>query len=179
MELPDGTNLFLGNERFRCTEGYFQPKTILGLDMDTTLPRLIAQSLMQCIQMNSIFNEHVPSSSSTGGTRNLLSHLPSEILGFIDDVVTFESKFMKDMRNIVLSGGPSLFPGMEEHLHQEIKLLLPKVPIKVITSLGEQQHHQVWIGGSMQASPEHVQNQFISKQDYDEFGPDVILWKGW
>jgi actin len=45
-ELPDGTNLALGNERIRCPEVLFQP-SLLGLE-SAGIPELIRDAIMKC-----------------------------------------------------------------------------------------------------------------------------------
>jgi len=42
---------------------------------------------------------------------------------------------VKEMKKVVLSGGPSLFPEMQERIHNELKTLSPHVALKVSISL--------------------------------------------
>ncbi|KAJ5075589.1 actin [Anaeramoeba ignava] len=87
----------------------------------------------------------------------------------------------KDLfNNIVLSGGSSMFNGISERLEKEISLLIPKTTtLKIITP--PERKYSVWIGGSILSSLTTFQNRWISKEEYDEFGPTIchekILYK--
>ncbi|MCE7734538.1 MAG: hypothetical protein GPJ54_06655 [Candidatus Heimdallarchaeota archaeon] len=53
--------------------------------------------------------------------------------------------------NIVLSGGSTMFPGLEERLSKElISLILEGVEVKVVAP--PERRYSVWIGGSILAS---------------------------
>ena len=75
--------------------------------------------------------------------------------------------------NIVMSGGTTMFPGMAKRLQKEIECLAPKsMQIKVIAL--EDRRFSVWIGGSILASLSTFQQMWITRQDYDEFGPCIV-----
>ncbi|GFR57773.1 actin [Elysia marginata] len=78
----------------------------------------------------------------------------------------------KDMyANVILSGGTSLFPGLADRLLQEIKAEKPdtsKVQIKTASRTS------AWDGGSILASLSSFQEQWISKEEYDEYGPTIV-----
>ena len=75
-------------------------------------------------------------------------------------------------RNIVLSGGSSLFPGMGERMQKEIAYLAPSSATVKVRSPETQ--HSTWIGGSILASLDQFETMCISKQDYDEVGPCIV-----
>ena len=79
----------------------------------------------------------------------------------------------KDMySNILLSGGSTMFPGLAERLQKEITALAPpNMKVKVIAP--PERKYSVWIGGSILASMP-FQQMWISKQEYDEFGPSLV-----
>ena len=91
--------------------------------------------------------------------------------------------------NIVLSGGHSLFPGLDNRLQKELEKLVPpdtgcyplirKVLGKV--SASSEREHAAWIGGSMLASSEcfksYYQQMSIMKEEYDETGPTIVHQK--
>ncbi|XP_067680454.1 actin, muscle-like [Haliotis asinina] len=80
----------------------------------------------------------------------------------------------KDMCvNFILSGGSTMFPGIDERLTKELKKLIPKtMKLKVIAT--PERKYNVWIGGSILASLTTFQRMFITKQEYDEFGPTIV-----
>lgn len=74
--------------------------------------------------------------------------------------------------NIILSGGSTLFEGMGERLWQEIHNLTPNGRIKVLAP--PERLYSVWLGGSILASLSTFQTMWITKQEYDENGPNII-----
>jgi len=80
----------------------------------------------------------------------------------------------KDLyNNIVLSGGNTLYPNIEDRMEKEIELLAPPtMKIKVIAS--PQKQNAAWIGGSIVASLGSFPQMWISKEEYDESGPKIV-----
>ena len=81
--------------------------------------------------------------------------------------------------NIVLSGGSSMFPGLADRLQKELTLqegIGPMVPnntkVKVIAP--PERKYSTWIGGSILASLPNLHSKWISKEEYDESGADII-----
>ena len=75
--------------------------------------------------------------------------------------------------NVVLSGGSSRFPGISDRISREITSLAPATMKVNIISTPERKH-STWIGGSILASLSTFQQMWISKQEYDEFGPSIV-----
>ena len=76
--------------------------------------------------------------------------------------------------NIVLSGGTSMFSGMKERLEREmVQLAPPTMTVRVIAP--PERKYSVWQGGSILASLSTFQNMWITKEEYDESGPDVLF----
>ena len=78
--------------------------------------------------------------------------------------------------NIILSGGNSMFPGFADRLQKEITQLAPPT-IKVKIKAPPERKYSVWIGGSILASLSTFQQMWISKQEYDESGPNIVHTK--
>ncbi|XP_035827381.1 actin, clone 302 [Aplysia californica] len=75
--------------------------------------------------------------------------------------------------NVLLSGGSTMFQGLNDRMLQELKVLIsPKMKLKVIAP--PERKASVWIGGSILASLSFFQNHFISKSQYEEHGPYVM-----
>ncbi|XP_019875136.1 beta-centractin [Aethina tumida] len=76
-------------------------------------------------------------------------------------------------KNIVLSGGSTLFKGFGDRLLSEIKKLSPKdVQIKI--SAPQERLYSTWIGGSILASLDTFKKMWVSKREYDEEGQRAI-----
>merc|ERR1712188_175924 len=75
--------------------------------------------------------------------------------------------------NIVLSGGTTIFEGIDARMEKELKILAPStMTIKVVAP--PERKYSVWIGGSILASLSTFQQMWISKQEYDESGPAIV-----
>jgi actin beta/gamma 1 len=75
--------------------------------------------------------------------------------------------------NIVLSGGNTMFPGFPGRLKKEITELAPPT-MKVNVVATPERKYCVWIGGSVLASLQSFQKMWISKKEYNEFGPTIV-----
>lgn len=75
--------------------------------------------------------------------------------------------------NIVLSGGTTMFPDLVTRLKYEVEMLAPSsVKVKVIAP--PERMYSVWVGGSILASLSSFQEMWVSKEEYDEFGPTAV-----
>ncbi|KAK3090457.1 hypothetical protein FSP39_011997 [Pinctada imbricata] len=75
--------------------------------------------------------------------------------------------------NILIEGGSTMFPGFSERLQKEMSALFPKTMKVKVVSLPERKY-LVWIGGSVLASHLVSKPWWISRQEYDEYGPYVV-----
>merc|ERR1712226_288112 len=76
-------------------------------------------------------------------------------------------------KNVVLSGGSSMFPGIVDRMAKEITALVPAgQKVKVIAP--PERKYSVWIGGSILSSLSTFQQMWISKQEYEEHGPSIV-----
>jgi len=75
--------------------------------------------------------------------------------------------------NIVLSGGTTMFPGIDKRLNKEITALAP-ASIKVKIVAPPERKYSVWIGGSILSSLSTFQDMWIQKDEYDESGPGIV-----
>jgi len=75
--------------------------------------------------------------------------------------------------DIVLAGGSTMFTGMTARIERELKILAPSsTRIRVIAP--PDRHNSAWLGGSIMSSVSSFQSAWISKEEYDETGPDVV-----
>jgi len=75
--------------------------------------------------------------------------------------------------NMVLCGGTSMFSGFPERLDKEIKALAPTSVGAKVTSPSDRRY-LAWLGASIIGSLPYVQNQFISKKEYEENGVSIV-----
>jgi len=131
-ELPDGQLIYLGNERFRCSEVLFQP-SLIGLEGTDGIHDCINQTISKC-----------------------------------DDDIKSEL-----YKNIVFSGGNTMFDGIAQRMQNELIALTPTdMKIKVMAS--PERKYMTWIGGSILAALSTFQHMWISKAEYDEAGPSIV-----
>jgi actin len=78
--------------------------------------------------------------------------------------------------NIVLSGGSTLFPGFLDRLSKEIVALVPpKAKITINADPGRK--YSTWLGGSVLASLSSFNRLLISKDEFEEVGPSILITK--
>merc|ERR1719510_1202979 len=83
----------------------------------------------------------------------------------------------KDLyENIVLSGGTTMYPGIDARLEKELKALVPAAMQVSITAPPERKY-SVWIGGSIWASLSTSAEMWITKEEYDVTGPSIVHMK--
>jgi len=76
-------------------------------------------------------------------------------------------------RNVVISGGTTMFPGFAERVHSELKRAAPhSMNVKIIAAA--ERKYSVWIGGSILSSLSSFEEMWISKGEYDEAGPSIV-----
>jgi len=75
--------------------------------------------------------------------------------------------------NTVLSGGSTMFKGINTRLNKEMTALAPSaVKIKIVAP--PERKYSVWIGGSILSSLSTFQEMWITKDEYDESGPAIV-----
>jgi len=75
--------------------------------------------------------------------------------------------------NTVLSGGTTMFPGIDVRLTKEMTALAP-ASIKVKIVAPPERKYSVWIGGSILSSLSTFEEMWIKKEEYDESGPSIV-----
>ena len=79
--------------------------------------------------------------------------------------------------NIIVTGGNTMFPNIEERLRKEIKNLaaVSRPNLRYIRIVAPpERKYCVWIGGSILASLSTYQSNWITRPEYDEFGPSIV-----
>ncbi|CAC5378054.1 Actin, larval muscle,Actin, clone 403,Actin-104,Actin, alpha sarcomeric/skeletal,Actin-2, muscle-specific,Actin, cytoskeletal 3A,Beta-actin-like protein 2,Actin, indirect flight muscle,Actin-103,Actin-46,Putative actin-9,Actin-65,Actin, cytoskeletal 1A,Actin-42A,Actin-4,Actin-71,Actin-75,Actin-85C,Putative actin-22,Actin, alpha skeletal muscle 3,Putative actin-28,Actin, cytoskeletal 1B,Actin, muscle-type A2,Actin-8,Major actin,Actin, adductor muscle,Actin CyI, cytoplasmic,Actin, macronuclear,Actin, cytopla len=80
----------------------------------------------------------------------------------------------KDLQcNVILSGATTMFPGFPERIRKGIESFVPRTTkVKVIAN--PERKSSVWIGGSILGSLSTLQTYWITKQEYEEYGPTIV-----
>jgi len=91
-----------------------------------------------------------------------------------ESIMKCDVDIRKDLyANIVLSGGSTMYPGIQERMEKEIRTLAPPtMKIKVVAP--PERKYSVWIGGSILSSLSTFENMWITKEEYDESGPSIV-----
>jgi len=91
-----------------------------------------------------------------------------------DSISKCDIDIRKDLySNVVLSGGTTMFQGIDVRLTEELAKLTPKTAkIKIVAP--PERKYSVWIGGSILSSLSTFQDMWITKDEYDESGPGIV-----
>jgi len=91
-----------------------------------------------------------------------------------DSIMKCDVDIRKDLyANIVLSGGSTMYTGIQDRMQKEVVALAPStMKIKIVAP--PERKYSVWIGGSILASLSTFENMWITKEEYDESGPSIV-----
>ncbi|KAM8927472.1 actin-like [Pelodytes ibericus] len=80
----------------------------------------------------------------------------------------------RDLYNsVLLSGGSTLFPGLDTRMLKEIQIQAPAgVPVKIIAP--PERKYCAWIGGSVLTCLTSFKEMWVTILDYKEFGPCIV-----
>jgi actin-like protein 6A len=156
-QLPDGTVVDLttplGKDLCRVPELFFTDETPF-LPIDNT-------------ESNSILQEHATLSSLP---LHKLIHSSLSAVGDVDA--------RKELSNaIILCGGASLWPGLEQRLSLELsRTVASAFKTKVLASrYSVERSCAAWIGGSVVTSLGSFQQLWLSREEYEEYGATLAV----
>jgi len=91
-----------------------------------------------------------------------------------DSILKCDVDIRKDLyANIVLSGGSTMYSGIQERMEKDmVALAPPTMKIKIVAP--PERKYSVWIGGSILSSLSTFENMWITKDEYDESGPAIV-----
>ena len=76
-------------------------------------------------------------------------------------------------QNVILSGGTAMINHLNERLQKEMEELAPKAAkIKIVAS--PERKYLVWMGGSILASLNSFVSMWVTQEEYEEVGVDII-----
>lgn len=76
-------------------------------------------------------------------------------------------------KNVVLSGGTTMFTGITERMEKELKALVPP-SMRVHVSAPQDRKYSVWLGGSILSSLSSFQSSWITALEYQDYGPSIV-----
>lgn len=91
-----------------------------------------------------------------------------------DTIMKCDLDIRRDLfSNIVLSGGSTMYKGIETRMTKELTALAPAaMKIKVVAP--SERKYSVWIGGSILASLHTFESMWITKEEYEDAGPTIV-----
>lgn len=157
-ELPDGTTLEMGAERFKLPECNFNPSLYSTFEDAPALKELPLWATP-------------PDNGAAGkGPRSL----PDMCL---DAISLCDADVRRDMfANILLVGGGACARGFRERFEKAMGSHAPPgIKLRVVSpASGAERRHASWMGGSILASLGSFQQMWMSKAEYDEHGANLI-----
>ena len=154
-ELPDGTILDVGVERFQLTEMLFDPTSV---DLSCTDMAALGYSC---------------SSSSADIVQEGVARLVSNSILRCDMEVQTAL-----LSNIVVAGGGSAVDGIPERIKLDVETVVhanaPGLRIKSVSLGVAERALTAWLGGSIVASLGSFHEMWLSRQEYDEYGPGIV-----
>eukprot|EP01084_Bolivina_argentea_P274235 467368_1 len=163
--LKDGSVIKLSNvQRYMPVECLFNPK-LMGKDNCDGFHELIYKSIVKC-DVN-IQSELLNNIVLCGG---------NTMFPFMTERLTYELENIKHNNEIVVNGYVRRYNN-KKLLYSDIMYLLYKYSItnlKVIAPERRKYTSSVWIGGSILTNRAIFNNKWITKAEYDEFGPDIV-----
>lgn len=157
-ELPDGTIFDVGVERFLLTEMLFDPTSVD----------------LACTDMAALGYSTSSSSSSSGdmiqeGVARLVSN----------SILRCDMEVQNNLlSNIVVAGGGSAVDGLPERVKLDVETVVhanaPGLRIKSVSLGVVERALTAWLGGSIVASLGSFHEMWLSRQEYDEYGPGIV-----
>jgi actin-related protein len=94
-----------------------------------------------------------------------------------ETISTCDQDVRKDLyENVILSGGTTLYAGLPERLEKELDALCPKTGIVKVIAPADR-YYSVWNGGSTLCSLATFEAQWITKDEYEEIGVEIVHTK--
>lgn len=75
--------------------------------------------------------------------------------------------------NIILSGGTTLYDGIVDRLDKELNATAPQAGMVKIIATADR-YFSVWLGGSTLASLSTFESKWITKEEYEENGAEIV-----
>ena len=185
FEFPTGQSLELGIERYQIAESILDPSQVkftqdkfhdkyphengeLTLKNNYEEYRPIKRRKNESAQSTPLLTE--PTKSKASNVRGLAQLITYTLLTIDIDLRASIA------HNIIVTGGLSLMSQLTERLYNELSNTNPGLKIRLhAVGNSTERFNQAWIGGSVLASLGTFHQMWVSKEEYEEVGPDRIL----
>jgi actin-related protein len=180
-ELPDGTTVDVNIERYLISEAYFQPSMLAGY---------VAK------ECNSLYSRYSSASAdgATSGTDaapgtataiapsavGLPIHPQDSIAKLaLNSALRCDAEVQQALLNgVVLCGGAATCENFSERFKQALEAAsyaaFASSRLKVLSSGGRDNASSAFVGGSIVASLGSLHELYVSRREYEEFGPGVL-----
>ncbi|WWC69200.1 uncharacterized protein I206_103137 [Kwoniella pini CBS 10737] len=154
-EFPDGYHQYFGEERYRFTEMLFDPKNYFN------------QSVEPPANLRGISNTDHSHSLKDLVSLSQLVH---------DSIMACDVDVRASLlQNIVVVGNTSLTRGLIERLDVELAALMPSQKIKIHSpTIPFERKYASWVGGSVLASLGTFHQLWVTKDEYEEHGINIV-----
>jgi len=164
-------------ETFKVPAFYIEMDAVLSLYASGRTTGLVVQSGNTTTHTVPIFEgqpeEQAIVKLDLGG-RDVTDYLMKISRTVFDSIMKCDEDLRKDLyANTVLSGSNTMFPGIADRMENEITALAPPT-MKIKVFAPPERKYFAWIGGSILASLSTFQEKWITKQEYDESGPEIV-----
>lgn len=176
-ELPDGTVIDVGVEKYEVPEILFDPTLVDLEDTDVlaTLP----------MRQKALSETDMDVSSGTQSYANIARFHEQETIKEPLHQAICNALYRCDIEthstlvtNIVLTGGGSAFEGLSDRLKGEIEAIVhrrsPTWRVRILSLGNNEKAICAWLGGSILASLGSFHELWISKQEYLEYGAALV-----
>jgi len=183
-ELPDGTVIEIGKERFLIPELLFDASPLDKFAPELLLLSLGSSEVYSSDEVDHDMMDTASSSSSSSSEGGLAATggavVPDSLQRMaINTVVRCDADNHQPLlSNIVVAGGGSCFDGMPERIKVEIEKLVhasaPGFKVRQISTNVTERALSAWIGGSILASLGSFHEYWLTKKEYEENGAAVV-----
>jgi len=146
FEFPDGTNYNFGAERWNAPEVMFNPRRYID-------------------------------SAASAGSASVNLEQNQGVAQLIFSSVGLCDVELRPLllNNVVVAGGNTLWQGYNDRLNWELTSLTPGSKIKIHAPGNTTERKcSSWLGGSILASLGTFHQLWVSKKEYEEYGPSII-----
>jgi actin-related protein len=193
-ELPDGTIIDLGIERFSVPELFLDSSPLQAASSSSTSSSspspamLLSQTAPSFNPLELVQEETAGLHSATLALAAARSQSAAPSLPFSLDSVpkmACDSVFRSDqdsqntlLANMVLTGGNSSYDGLLERIRFEVErrihLQAPGIKVKMVSSGNTERSISSWLGGSIVGSLGSFHEIWINRKEYEEFGAHIV-----
>ncbi|OCF36416.1 brg1-associated factor b [Kwoniella heveanensis CBS 569] len=154
-EFPDGYQQYFGEERYRFTEMLFDPKNYFNQSIEppatlrATTTTDHSHSLKDLVSLSQLVHDSIMACDV-------------DVRGAL-------------LQNIVVVGNTSLTRGLTERLDVELAALMPSQKIKIHSpTIPFERKYASWVGGSVLASLGTFHQLWVTKDEYEEHGMNIV-----